>query len=152
MPQGFRVVSKGGPFIAPAATLTSNCLWTPAVLEQASVGDAQHGGIIGALDGTLDLDLAPNFHEVGWRKVEQIDGPHRVAEQEGEKWQTPSQQPAARLATRDFVVCAEVNRGVEIDRTTEIFCCMQSGRQIGDFDKAVMDGQMPEAFKDADQI
>jgi hypothetical protein len=27
-PQGFRVVSKGGPFIAPAATLTSNSLWT----------------------------------------------------------------------------------------------------------------------------
>jgi len=47
MPQGFRVVSKGGPFIAPAATLTSNSLWTPAVLEQTTVVDAQHGGIIG---------------------------------------------------------------------------------------------------------
>jgi hypothetical protein len=46
-PQGFRVVSKGGPFIAPAATLTSNSLWTPAVLEQTTVVDAQHGGIIG---------------------------------------------------------------------------------------------------------
>jgi hypothetical protein len=45
--QGFRVVSKGGPFIASAATLTSNSLWTPAVLEQATVVDAQHGGIIG---------------------------------------------------------------------------------------------------------
>jgi hypothetical protein len=47
IPQGFRVVSKGGPFIASAATLTSNSLWTPAVLEQATVVDAQHGGIIG---------------------------------------------------------------------------------------------------------
>ncbi len=46
-PQGFRVVSSGGPFIASAATLTSNSLWTPAVLEQATVVDAQHGGIIG---------------------------------------------------------------------------------------------------------
>jgi hypothetical protein len=46
-PQRFRVVSKGGPFIASAATLTSNSLWTPAVLEQATVVDAQHGGIIG---------------------------------------------------------------------------------------------------------
>ena len=46
-PQGFRVVSKGGPFIASAATLTSNDLWTPAVLEQTTVVDAQHGGIIG---------------------------------------------------------------------------------------------------------
>ena len=45
--QGFRVVSKGGPFIAAASTLTSNSLWTPAVLEQATVVDAQHGGIIG---------------------------------------------------------------------------------------------------------
>ncbi len=47
IPQGFRVVSKGGPFIAPATTLTSNSLWTPAVLEQTTVVDAQHGGIIG---------------------------------------------------------------------------------------------------------
>jgi uncharacterized protein DUF6134 len=46
-PQGFRVVSKGGPFIAAAATLTSNSLWTPAVLEQTTLVDAQHGGIIG---------------------------------------------------------------------------------------------------------
>jgi len=44
---GFRVVSDGGPFIAAAATLTSNGLWTPTVLEQATVVDAQHGGIIG---------------------------------------------------------------------------------------------------------
>ena len=40
-PQGFRVVSKGGPFIASAATLTSNSLWTPAMLEQTTVVDAQ---------------------------------------------------------------------------------------------------------------
>ena len=46
-PQGFRVVSKGGPFIAAATTLTSNSLWTPAVLEQDTVIDAQHGGVIG---------------------------------------------------------------------------------------------------------
>jgi len=35
-PQGFRVVSKSGPFIASAATLTSNSLWTPA---NAGAGD-----------------------------------------------------------------------------------------------------------------
>ena len=35
-PHGFRVVSEGGPFIADAATLTSNSLWTRAVLEQAT--------------------------------------------------------------------------------------------------------------------
>lgn len=47
VPQGFRVLSKDGPFIASANTLTSNCLWSPAVLEQATVIDMQHGGIIG---------------------------------------------------------------------------------------------------------
>jgi hypothetical protein len=46
-PQGFRVESEGGPFIASAATLTSNSLWTPAVLDQETVVDAQHGGVIG---------------------------------------------------------------------------------------------------------
>ncbi len=46
-PEGFRVVSKGGPFIASAATLTSNSLWTPAVLEQETLVDAQYGGVIG---------------------------------------------------------------------------------------------------------
>jgi len=46
-PEGFRVVSEGGPFIASASTLTSNSLWTPAVLEQDTLVDAQHGGVIG---------------------------------------------------------------------------------------------------------
>jgi hypothetical protein len=41
------VVSKGGPFIASAATLTSNSLWTPVVMEQTTVVDAQYGGVIG---------------------------------------------------------------------------------------------------------
>jgi hypothetical protein len=45
--RGFRVVGKEGPFIAPAATLTSNCLWNSAILEQDAVIDAQHGGVIG---------------------------------------------------------------------------------------------------------
>jgi len=56
-PYGFRVVSNGGPFIAPAATLTSNSLWTPAVLEQATVVDAQHGGVIGVSSHGLADDL-----------------------------------------------------------------------------------------------
>jgi hypothetical protein len=46
-PQGFRVVSKSGPFTASAATLTSNSIWTPAMLAQSTVVDAQRGGIIG---------------------------------------------------------------------------------------------------------
>ncbi len=46
-PAGFRVLSNSGPCIASAATLTSNSLWTPAVLEQETLVDAQHGGVIG---------------------------------------------------------------------------------------------------------
>lgn len=47
MPHGFRVVSKAGPFIAAPSALTSNNLWTPAVLEQDTVIDAQYGGVVG---------------------------------------------------------------------------------------------------------
>jgi hypothetical protein len=46
-PEGFRVVSGGDPFIAASSTLTSNSLWTPAVLEQQTLVDAQHGGVMG---------------------------------------------------------------------------------------------------------
>jgi len=46
-PQGFRIVGMSGPFIASAATLTSNSIWTPAMLEQSTVVDAQRGGVIG---------------------------------------------------------------------------------------------------------
>ena len=64
-PQGFRVVSKGGPFIASAATLTSNSLWTPAVLEQATLVDAQHGGIIGVSARRLaDEQIAAAGHQI----------------------------------------------------------------------------------------
>jgi hypothetical protein len=47
IPQGFRVVGQAGPFIASANALTSNCLWSPAILEQETVIDAQHGGVMG---------------------------------------------------------------------------------------------------------
>ena len=33
--------------MAPPGSLTSNSLWTPAVLAQESLIDAQHGGIVG---------------------------------------------------------------------------------------------------------
>jgi Family of unknown function (DUF6134) len=47
VPTGFRVIGKDGPFIAPAAALTSNCLWNSAILQQEMVIDAQYGGVIG---------------------------------------------------------------------------------------------------------
>ena len=67
MPQGFRVVSKAGPVIASAATLTSNSLWTPAMLEQATVVDAQRGGIIGV-----------SARKVGDEQVATAGGPVRA--------------------------------------------------------------------------
>ena len=60
-PLGFRIVSKTGPFIAPSDSLTSNSLWTPAVLDQDTVIDAQHGGVIGVSARKLadeDITLA----------------------------------------------------------------------------------------------
>ncbi|WP_156612579.1 DUF6134 family protein [Paramagnetospirillum marisnigri] len=64
-PQGFRVVSKGRPFFAPAATLTSNSLWTPQVLEQDTVVDAQHGGVIGITSRKYaDEELLISGHRV----------------------------------------------------------------------------------------
>jgi hypothetical protein len=57
--QGFRVVSKAGPFIARADALTSNNLWTPAVLQQETVIDAYHGGVIGVSVRKLDDEQIP---------------------------------------------------------------------------------------------
>jgi hypothetical protein len=45
--RGFHVLSNGGRFIASDRTLTSDDLWTPAMLEQAKVVDARRGGVIG---------------------------------------------------------------------------------------------------------
>lgn len=62
--QGFRVVSKGGPFIAAPGALTSNDLWTPAVLKQATVIDAHHGGIIGvSMRKLADEQIAVAGHQ-----------------------------------------------------------------------------------------
>lgn len=46
-PKGFRLVGNAGPYTASAGALTSNSLWSPAVLDQDFVIDAQHGGVIG---------------------------------------------------------------------------------------------------------
>lgn len=46
-PEGFRIEGPGGPAIAPADAYTSNSVWNAAVLDEKTVIDAQHGGIIG---------------------------------------------------------------------------------------------------------
>jgi hypothetical protein len=47
VPEGFRIIGKGGPFVAPVGALTSNSLWLRSVLDQKTVIDAQHGGMTG---------------------------------------------------------------------------------------------------------
>ena len=47
VPQGFRVLCNGAQFIAATDALTSNSLWSPAILDQVTVIDAQHGGVVG---------------------------------------------------------------------------------------------------------
>jgi hypothetical protein len=75
-PDGFRVVSKAGQLIAPAATLTSNSLWTPAVLEQDTVVDAQHGGILGvSAHRVADEDILIGNRAVGATRYEFVT-PH----------------------------------------------------------------------------
>jgi hypothetical protein len=75
-PDGFRVVSKAGQLIAPAATLTSNSLWTPTVLEQDTVVDAQHGGIFGvSAHRVADEDILIGNRAVGTTRYEFIT-PH----------------------------------------------------------------------------
>ncbi len=64
-PQGFRVVSNGVPFIAARDALTSNDLWTPAVLRQAIVIDAHHGGVM----GVSAHKLADETITVGGRRI-----------------------------------------------------------------------------------
>jgi hypothetical protein len=46
-PRAIRRLGGASCAIAPAATLTSNSFWTPAMLEQTTVVDAQRGGVIG---------------------------------------------------------------------------------------------------------
>jgi hypothetical protein len=59
VPGGFRFVGNGGPFIAAAATLTSNCLWNHAILREATLVDAQRGGVIGlSVRRLADEDIA----------------------------------------------------------------------------------------------
>lgn len=63
--QGFRIINKDGPFLAAPDALTSNDLWTPAVLQQTTVIDAQHGGIIGVSTRKLaDEEITVGGHQL----------------------------------------------------------------------------------------
>lgn len=44
---GFRMEGSGGPFIAPASLLTTNCFWDPAFVRQRALINSQQGGQVG---------------------------------------------------------------------------------------------------------
>jgi hypothetical protein len=60
----------------------------------------------------LDLDLSPEFKKIARRQIEQVGYPPRVAEHEGEQWQSPSHDAPARIGPNDLVARSEVNRFV----------------------------------------
>jgi hypothetical protein len=45
--EGFRMEGSGGPFIAPATLLTTNCFWDPAFVRQQALINSQQGGQVG---------------------------------------------------------------------------------------------------------
>jgi hypothetical protein len=45
--EGFRMEGSGGPFIAPATLLTTNCFWDPAFVRQHALINTQQGGQCG---------------------------------------------------------------------------------------------------------
>lgn len=43
----FRVVGPAGPYLAPVATLTTDSVWTYAVVSQTTLIDVKRGGVVG---------------------------------------------------------------------------------------------------------
>lgn len=44
---GFRVVGPAGPYLAPLATLTTDNVWTYAMVGQSTLIDVKRGGVVG---------------------------------------------------------------------------------------------------------
>src|ERR1700694_4205149 len=100
----------------------------------------------------LNLDLTSHLYEIRRGEIEQIGHPDRVAEQKSEQRQSPPRECTAGFATEAFVPRREVDGVFEIDRAAELFCLAQSGRQVGYLDKAIADGQVPEAIEHLDHL
>jgi hypothetical protein len=45
--EGFRMEGSGGPFVAPATLLTTNCFWDPGFVRQQALINSQQGGQVG---------------------------------------------------------------------------------------------------------
>ena len=50
---GFRVTGPKGPFVAPADSLTTNCMWLPELVEEKKLIDSQNGVLVGLVSKPL---------------------------------------------------------------------------------------------------
>jgi Family of unknown function (DUF6134) len=50
---GFKAVGPDGPFVAPADSLTTNCMWLPTLVDEKKVIDAQNGVMVGLVSKPL---------------------------------------------------------------------------------------------------
>jgi Family of unknown function (DUF6134) len=53
---GFKAVGPKGPFIAPAESLTTNCMWLPTLVDEKKLIDAQNGVMVGLVSTPLGTD------------------------------------------------------------------------------------------------
>lgn len=53
---GFKAVGPKGPFIAPANSLTTNCMWLPTLVDEKKLIDAQKGVLVDLVSKPLGTD------------------------------------------------------------------------------------------------
>lgn len=54
--EAFRMEGVGGPFIVPAAMMTTNSIWDPDFVRQRRLIDVQHGGQVGLVAGLIGTE------------------------------------------------------------------------------------------------
>jgi hypothetical protein len=57
VPEGFRIVGIGGPFLAARTLMTSNTLWDARIVRESHLLDAQRGGEMGLIARQLPDEL-----------------------------------------------------------------------------------------------
>ena len=94
----------------------------------------------------LHLDLPADFYEILRRNVEQVYGPHRIAEHQHEQAQTGAHQPAAPFGADHAVPGAEIDCVFEVDRTSAIFRLPQGGRNVRYLDETEVHNDVPKSL------
>ncbi|HEY7689976.1 MAG TPA: DUF6134 family protein [Dongiaceae bacterium] len=52
----FKAVGPKGPFVAPADSLTTNCMWLPELVDEKKLIDAQNGVVVSLVSKPLGTD------------------------------------------------------------------------------------------------